>query len=195
MEELESFQVIIAPTSAFSSITIRISNFTRLGATQWVDVGAAKFSQVSAWGQGTYKVTDATTKVAPGGTVALSSTLPTVLWITVYVPGTGTLAGNATASLTLTPNGHSALTIPINLYVFNFKLPRTPNFATYLDGLPLIYTEDLADMDAWKLVYLQHRMSLPASDWPNGLTYGVGWDCGSQALIDATSPPSTESCI
>eukprot|EP00026_Physarum_polycephalum_P000452 Phypoly_transcript_00453.p2 GENE.Phypoly_transcript_00453~~Phypoly_transcript_00453.p2 ORF type:complete len:706 (+),score=95.46 Phypoly_transcript_00453:2560-4677(+) len=195
MEELESFQVIIAPTSTFSSMTVRLSNFTRLGAAQWVDVGAAKFSQVSAWGQGTYQVTDATTQVAPGGTVALSSTIPTVLWITVYIPGTGTQAGNSSATLILTPNGHSSITIPVNLYVFNFKLPRTPNFATYLDGLPLIETYDFPDMDAWKLVYLQHRMSLPASDWPNGLTYGVAWDCDSQSLTDATSPPSTESCI
>lgn len=29
----------------------------------------------------------------------------------------------------------------------------------------------------------------------DGLNYGVGWDCESDTLIDATSPPSEETCI
>lgn len=57
-------------------------------------MGVADFSPVSEWGQGDYSVTDTTTKISnSGGSVSLSSSLPTVLWITVYIPGAGTTAG------------------------------------------------------------------------------------------------------
>jgi len=181
-------------------MTVSISGFTKVGSGAWIDVGAAQFSPVSAWAQGTsYQVTDKTTKVASGGTVALSSTVPTVLWITAYIPGPGTttsyLSSPSTSNLVLTPNGASAITVPVSLYVFNFTLPRTPRFQTYMNGLPLVNPNTLADLDAWKLVYLQHRMAMTASDWPNGFNYGVGWDCSTQSLIDAESQTSSQSCI
>ena len=60
-------------------------------------MGVASFSTASSWGQGTYSVTDTTTQISndggEGSVVLLSSTEPTVLWITVYIPPVGTTAG------------------------------------------------------------------------------------------------------
>ncbi len=53
MEEVESFQVIIGPTTTFTQMTVSYTNFTGMGTGKWVDVGHAQFSPVSPWAQGT----------------------------------------------------------------------------------------------------------------------------------------------
>eukprot|EP01113_Clastostelium_recurvatum_P033868 TRINITY_DN4527_c0_g1_i4.p1 TRINITY_DN4527_c0_g1~~TRINITY_DN4527_c0_g1_i4.p1 ORF type:complete len:1544 (-),score=244.84 TRINITY_DN4527_c0_g1_i4:48-4322(-) len=170
-------------------------NLAGAGAASWIDVGVATFSPASAWGQGTYSVTDTTTIVPSGGSISLSSTRPTVLWITVFIPRDQVTPGASTATITLTPSGGSAILIPISLYIYNFKLKSTPAFATYLMSLPTVTVYQLDQMDAWKKVFLQHRMSPVAGDWPNGLSPNVGWDCTKKTLVDADPATSTESCI
>ena len=53
-EEFESFQVIIAPTSEYSSVAVTMKMFPKLGPSATLEVGNATFSNVSAWGQGSY---------------------------------------------------------------------------------------------------------------------------------------------
>ncbi len=118
-------------------------------------------------------MTDTTTFIAPGGTIALNSTFPTVLWITAYVPGSGSTHGTQTMNLQLTPNGHAAITIPISLYVYNFVLERTPHFDTFMMSQPQITVFELDLLDAWKEVYLQHRMSFPGTKTDRSLSQFV----------------------
>lgn len=46
-----------------------------------------------------------------------------IFQLTVYVPG-ATSAGTKSATVTLTPSGGGAITLPISLYVFNFVLDQ-----------------------------------------------------------------------
>lgn len=113
--------------------------------------------------------------MAQGGSIALSSSRPTVVWITLYVPPSGNTPGTTTANLVLTPNGAGALTIPVSLYIFNFALSSTGHFKTLMMSQPLrcppgpIGCSSVAQLDRWKSVYLQHRMAVRNVAWPAGL--------------------------
>lgn len=105
--------------------------------------------------------------------MSLSSTLPTVLWMTVYVPGASCGKRTYTLNLQLTPQGGSAISVPVSLYVFDFVLDITSHVDFNGESQPLFsgccYT--LAQLDAMKTVYLQHRMS-GGPAWPNGKEKG-----------------------
>lgn len=66
-----------------------------------------------------------------------------------------------------------------------------PRFNTA--GAPSLYS--LPQLDEMNKVYLQHRMTYRGASWPAGMNYGVAWDNAAHRLIDAYSPPSTQSCI
>lgn len=163
-EEFESFQLIIAPTT-LSSLTVSVSGFSSLGDTWDLDIGVATFSTASSWGQGSYSVTDYTNEISNGGSVTLSSSRPSVIWFTLYVPEAGTQAGTTSATITLT-SGSTVLTLSVQLYVFDFVLDITPHFDTFMMSQPTITVYELDELDAWKKVYLQHRMSYPDPAWP-----------------------------
>lgn len=114
---------------------------------------------------GTYSVTDYLDVVPQGGSVALSSTQPTVLWITVYIPTAGTVAGTSTATLTLTPAGGSVIALPISLYVYNFAISLTPHFDTFMMSQPnptltsgLTPSQYVDQLDQWKKVRVNLRL-------------------------------------
>jgi len=197
LEELESFQVVVAGTSAFTSLTVTMTNFTGLGAATWIDVGRAIFSPMSPWSHGTRQMADLTDRVASGGSVALSATMPTVLWITIYVPKAGSSPGVKTASLQLNAIGGNGaqITLPIELTVFNFALDRTPHFETFLMSQPSIEADTIEVRDAWKEVYLQHRMSSTNPSWPNGYNWQVAWNCSGESLLDVDNSTSREQCV
>jgi hypothetical protein len=95
----------------------------------------------SPWGQPSgYQVTDFTFPLAQGASVTLSSTTPTVLWMTVYVAGLQCGRTTLTNSLTLTPSGQGAVTIPISLYVFDVLLDKQVFFR---DLFLLCYSQNL----------------------------------------------------
>eukprot|EP00727_Mastigamoeba_balamuthi_P013774 m51a1_g9019 hypothetical protein (777) ;mRNA; f:177825-180620 len=194
--ELESFQIVIAPTSAFSSIGVSVGAFGSLGPTAWTDVGVASWVAPSPWAtSGGYKVGESTTKVTNVSTVPLSASSPTLLWITQYVPVQGTKAGATSANVVITPNGAAPVTIGVNLYVFNFELDATPHYDTFLMSQPGIKISTLEQLDAQKEVYLRHRMSSPGPGWPNGLNYQVAWDCKTESLIDTDPSTSKQQCV
>ena len=123
--------------------------------------------------------------------VPLSSSLPTVLWLTLYVPQAGTTPGaRANVNLVLTV-GSNTITIPVRLrksyylgvitrsqvalYVYNFVLKKTPHFKTAMFGLPTRCPPPpgcptIDQLDPWKQVYLEHRLTPNYPAWPNGLS-------------------------
>eukprot|EP01124_Arcella_intermedia_P024465 TRINITY_DN4131_c0_g1_i1.p1 TRINITY_DN4131_c0_g1~~TRINITY_DN4131_c0_g1_i1.p1 ORF type:complete len:829 (-),score=102.69 TRINITY_DN4131_c0_g1_i1:51-2537(-) len=177
-QEFEPFQVVIAPTSTFTSVSAQMSAFTLLGSSQVVTIQQALFA-TSTGPTGKY-VTDT---FASGPSFALSSTAPTVLWITVFVPGTAT-AGTATATLTLTTNSGVTVTIPVSLKVWNWVMPKTPHFSGIYEGLPNTDCgSDMTCYDRWKSLYLDLRMAPETATWPSALlyngNYGTTWDCST----------------
>ena len=186
--------MVVAPTSV-ASMTVTANMFAGLPANAWLEVAHAAFSPVSSWGQGTYQVTDVTAVVPPGGTVALSSTRPTVLWLTVYVPGETCGKTTYSTTLTLTPAGQGPRSIPIELYVYDFVLD-TPHLATNGESQPRFqgggYSE--AQLDAVYTVYGQHRMSGRSQSWPAGLNWQVSWDGVTEQLIDTNNATSQQNC-
>jgi hypothetical protein len=212
-EELESFQVVIAPTSV-ASMTVSFAAFPGLAAGAWLEVAVASFSPVSPWGQGTWSVTDLTTAISSGASVPLSSTLPTVLIATVYVPTDTCGRTTYNTNFVLTPQGGSAVNIPVALYVFDVVLSVEPHLATNGESQPRFNTAtgplyNQSQLDAMYLVYGQHRMSGRSQSWPAGLNWGgnwlffvsfekflivlsVSWDSTTHQLIDMDGTTSTQ---
>ncbi|KAH3761610.1 hypothetical protein Pelo_6613 [Pelomyxa schiedti] len=195
--EFESFQLVLAPTSAASSASVAVSAFSpALGSASSLEIAAASFSAVSPWGQGSYLATDYTDPVANGGTFSLSASRPTVLWFTLYVADAAdSPRGSVSASITIDAGSAGSAVLGLSLYVYDFALETTPHFDTFMMSQPTITVYELDQLDTWKKVYLEHRMSSTYPAWPDGFNFGVGWDCDTETLIDADSPPSTTTCI
>lgn len=196
-EELESFQVIVAPTSAFATMTVTMAPFPGLGPTATIDVGKVGFTPNSQWAFGGKLTADYTDKVAPGGSVTLSTSQPTILWITLYVPGAGTSAGDKSTTLTLTPNGASPIVIPINLHVYNFILDRTPHFSSILSNNPSpTDNTSIAGMDVWKEAYLKYRVQNTDMSWPWRMDYDDTYvfDCPTKTIKNTNGATATVPC-
>ena len=195
-EELESFQLIVAPSSA-GSVVVNFANFAGLPVDAWLECAEAQFSPVSPWGQGSWKVTDKLMIVADGGTVPLSSSQPTVLWFTVYVPGETCGKTTYTTDIILTPQSQAPIVVPVSLYVFDVLLDREPHMATNGESQPKFTgaSYSVAQLDAMKLVYAQHRLSGRSQSWPAGLNYQVSWNSNTNTLIDVDNATSTTACV
>ncbi len=200
-EELESFQVIVAPSSA-GSIAVWMGMFPNMPANGWLEVAHATFSPTSPWGQGTsYRVTDKLTVVPEGGVVPLSGSEPTVLWFTVYVPRETCGKQSYLTELILAPQGGAEpIVIPVSLYVFDLVLDTEPHLATNGMSQPLfkvtggtLYT--VPQLDAMKQVYGQHRMAGRSQSWPQGLNYQVSWNAQTHTLIDLDNATSPQECV
>ena len=63
----------------------------------------------------------------------------------------------------------------VALYVYNFVLKKTPHFKTAMFGLPTRCPPPpgcttIDQLDPWKQVYLEHRLTPNYPAWPNGLS-------------------------
>jgi hypothetical protein len=122
-QEFEPFQVIVSPPASGTTFTVSISTFDNLGSKQVVTIEQAQFD--SGGGVTGKRITDFIRPITNPAT--LSSSEPFVIWITVYVPIDAS-AGTSTATLTITPNGQSAINIPVTITVHNWVMPINNHF-------------------------------------------------------------------
>lgn len=149
-QEFEPFQIVVSPTTG--TLSVSMTNFSPNGG-QTFTIEQALFD--NGGGPTGKKITDTIRPVS--GSITLSSTDATVLWITVYVPS-GATAGVATSTLTLTI-GSVVVDIPISLQVWNWVMPKTNHFHGIYEGMPKGCTSNIPCLDAWKKVYLDFKMS------------------------------------
>ncbi len=195
--ELESFQLVIAPSNV-GSVRVDVANFAGLPLTSWLEVANAGFSPTASLGQGDWFVTDLLTVVPSGGNVPLSSTRPTVLWFTVFVPGATCGKTTYMTDIILTPeNSATQIVIPAHLYVYNFQLDMEPHLATQGMSQPKFTVTgavyNVSQLDKMYEVYGQHRMSGRSQSWPAGLNYQVSWDQVNKKLIDVDNVTSNSA--
>lgn len=194
--ELESFQIIVAPTTGVASMTVSHMIPPGLSSSAMWEVAVASYSP-AAVRHGSWSIVDRTTPILSGGNVALSGTLPTVLWCTIYVPKDACGKRTYTSNITLTPQGGAPISIPVELYVFDFTLDDEPHFYTNGESQPRFQgsTYSQAQLDAMYEVYGAHRLSGRSQSWPAGLNHGVAWDHNLHVLKDMDNATSTQACI
>lgn len=80
-------------------------------------------------------------------------------------------------SLLHSSQGHATdHSVQVNLYIFNFALDRTGHFKGMMFSQPLRCPQNntgctqVSQLDAWKEVYLMHRMTPNSVAWPAGLS-------------------------
>ncbi|MCD6499222.1 MAG: hypothetical protein J7M25_13100 [Deltaproteobacteria bacterium] len=170
--EFEPVQLLMGPGSG--GVTVQVEPFSDLGAGQRVNL--AQIGYESGWAEHLLPVTN-------GDHIALSDDRPEGLWITVYVPPNAP-AGNHETTLTLTPDGGAAVTIPIRLTVFDFALPDRVGFATQLNVSISDLIPEGGTVDDAKAMLLRHRFTPKSVTWPSGFRWNITWD----------NPKSTDRC-
>lgn len=162
--EFEPVQLLLGPASG--QVTVSVANFPNLGADQRVELARVGFE--GAWAEHL-------TPLSNGDTLALSGSRPQPLWITVYVPPDAP-AGEHETTLTLTPDGGSAVTVPLRLYVFDFALPERVGFASQLNVSIAGLVGDGGTVDDAKALLLEHRFTPKSVTWPSGFNWNITWD-------------------
>ncbi|HIE50954.1 MAG TPA: DUF4091 domain-containing protein [Armatimonadetes bacterium] len=118
------------------------------------------------------------------------------VWLTVYVPP-DTPAGRYRGTLTVRPANVPPRTVPVELRVWDFALPRENHLRTAFGlGVPAKYHPDY---DRYRDNYFAHRVNPtglggpkiepPFFDWP-GATQLAGWMYGSADSDSGASAPS-----
>ncbi len=162
--EFEPAQVILGPGSG--AVKVAIKPFAKLGGAQRVTLARASF--VSGWAE-------KLTPLASGDSVTLSSGHGTPVWLTVYVPPSAP-AGEHSTTLTLTPAGGAAISVPVTLYVFDFSLPRAIGFHSQVNvDIKKLAGSASAEQKAKTLLH-EHRLTPKGVTWPSGFTYKITWD-------------------
>ena len=158
--EWEPAQLVVSPGSG--SVTVSVAPFASLPGA------VVRVSQVGFSGEWSESLTE----VASGGTVTLSASAPTPIWLSVYVPESAT-AGDHETTLTLTPSGGAAVAVPVTLHVFDFALPKEIHFSSQLNLAvqPLGATAEEAHT-----VLHQHRLTPASSTWPSGFNWKITWE-------------------
>ncbi len=198
-DEFEPFQLVVRSGSA-QNLNVSISDFAKgsdtipasnvtLHRVDYVPLTQLSdhFGRLGDW-------PDALYPMAMGGSVAFPAQANQPLWFTVHVPRQAA-AGVYNATVTI-----GAATIPLELEVWNFELPRQIHLAgewgfgwsnvvetykgtvggsvqpCYWDLVDALY-EDFAD----------HRLNPKGVGWPAGLNYpgGVEYDCNGNLDPDA----------
>lgn len=160
--EFEPVQLVLGP--AAGSVTVAVEPFANLGSGQRVELSAVGFE--NQWAE----------PLSPlGASLALNAAEPAAVWLTVYVPETAP-AGEHTTTLTVTPSGGSAVSIPVTLTVFDFALPKETHFATQLNIDVSTLSNANGSVDAAKTLLFEHRMTPKSVTWPSGFNWNITWD-------------------
>lgn len=161
--EFEPVQLIIGPVAGGPDATISVSPFANLGVEQRIDLAVAAYQD--GWPEDL-------NPFPSGSSIPLSSTQPTVIWFTVYVPPNAP-AGDHETTITLAIAGQPTVNIPLKLYVFDFALPQQISFATQFNiGINQPQHE-------FKQRLFEHRLTPKSVPWPSGFTYNITWDSGN----------------
>lgn len=79
------------------------------------------------------------------------------IWVDVFVPK-DTLAGNYSGMLTISAQGQSAVTVPVQLVVWNFALPDTPSMRSSFGGLGSRLAKNLKiNQDSAEFLVIERR--------------------------------------
>ena len=165
--EFEPFQLILDPDSSASSIKISISSFDSLGDNQKITLAKALYSGL--W-------PDELTFFEPGQSISLSSTEPTIIWGTVYIP-TGAPTGEYSTDITIELEENTLL-IPLRLTVFDFTLPEKINYLTQIN-LSISELVGEGTVDEAKQMLINHRITPKSVTWPSGFNPSITWDNSS----------------
>ncbi|MFW5739393.1 MAG: glycoside hydrolase domain-containing protein [Myxococcota bacterium] len=162
--EFEPVQLVVGPASG--SVTVSVEPFPDLGGGQRVSLSNVRYQQ--GWGE-------FLDPLGPSDTLSLSGDHGTGVWLTVYVPE-GAPAGEHTTTLTVTPSGGSAISIPVTLYVFDFSIPEAIHFASQLNiNLSGLIPDGGSEQDAKDLLF-EHRFTPKSVTWPSGFRWNITWD-------------------
>jgi len=165
--EFEPLPLVLGPASG--SATVRIDPFPDLGDEQRVELTSVRYDQ--GWGE-------YLDPLAPSEEVSLSGDRGAGVWLTVYVPA-GAPAGEHTTSMTVTPSGGDAVTIPVTLYVFDFAIPEEIHFASQMNvSVSSLIPDGGKEEDAKDLLF-EHRFTPKSVTWPSGFKWGITWDSDS----------------
>jgi len=198
-DEFEPFQIIVTASTP-QDLTVGISDFTGASGTiaaadvtlhrvDYVTIAQLSddFGRVGDWPDPLYPI-------ASNSLVAFEQNINQPLWFTVHVPRDAE-AGiyNATVSIGLA-------TIPIELEVWDFELPREIHLASEWGfGWSRVVERYRGTVDGsvqdcyWNLVdsfyedFADHRLTPKGTSWPAGLNYpgGVEYDCNGILDPDA----------
>ncbi len=160
--EFEPAQFVIGPASG--RVTVSVAPFSDMASAR-IDVAVAGY--VSG-------VEETLTPLADSELVDAAGDRGVPIWITVQVPRDAS-AGDHTTQVTVTPEGGSAITFPLRVYVFDFDLPQEVHFATQLN----INVGSLAStrtVDEVKTLLFEHRFTPKSVTWPSGFRWGITWD-------------------
>ena len=162
--EFEPVQLVIGPTSG--SVSVTVDPFPNLGAGQRVELTSVRYEQ--GWGE-------YLDPISASDAVSLSDAQGAGVWLTVYVPEDAP-AGEHTTTLTVTPSGGAAVSIPVTLYVFDFSIPEQVHFASQLNVSVSSLIPDGGSVDDAKNLLFEHRFTPKSVTWPSGFNWGITWD-------------------
>ena len=162
--EFEPVQLIVGPGAG--SFTAQVAPFPNLGSGQRLEMASVGYE--SGWGEHL-------SVIGAADSVPVTDSQGSPIWLTVYVPKDAP-AGEHTTTLTLTPSGGTAVSIPITLTVFDFALPDEVHFASQLN----ISVSDLipgnGSVDDAKTLLFEHRFTPKSVTWPSGFNWSITWD-------------------
>lgn len=132
--EHENFQIALhnSGKETLTGFTLRITGWEKAGISySWHPVEYVQTTQPSSFAN--YPVGRWPDVLLDPGEFDLPGKNTRCVWISVTVPA-GTAAGNYPAQLEILQENKVAATLPIDLKVFNFDLPRTASFRTDIGG-------------------------------------------------------------
>ena len=160
--EFEPVQLALGPASG--SVSVSVEPFANLGTEQRVELSVVGYEGATA------------EYLTPlGSAVTLNASQPAAVWLTVYVPESAP-AGLHETTLTVTPAGESAVSIPVKLTVFDFALPKEIHFATQLNLSVQGLIPSGGSTEAAKDLLFEHRMTPASATWPSGFTWSITWE-------------------
>ena len=159
--EHEPLQLLIGPGSG--SVSIEVAPFDDLGTKQ--RVGLTRVRYEGGWAEYLDPL---------DGEISVTDAQPQPVWLSVYVPDDAP-AGDHVTTITITPTGGSAITIPVRLRVFDFALPKEIHFATQLNVSVQSLLGD-GSVDEAKTLLFEHRMTPKSVTWPSGFKPSITWD-------------------
>jgi len=151
--EFEPFQLVHKPSSG--SATVSFDGFSGLSGAR------IEFAKATYTGD----ICKDLMPFSNGDSISLSSSNPTAIWITVFIPESAT-AGNYDGSVQFGNNQ-----INVRLRVFDFTLPKSATFRTQHNiGI------NNPDPTSFKTLLFEHRFSTKSNTWPSGFKPQITWD-------------------
>ncbi len=164
--EFEPIQLVVDPGGS-GQVSLSVEPFAQLGSEQRLELAQVGFED--GWAE-------PLTPVADGGSVTLSASDPTAVWLTVYVPP-GAPAGEHSTVLDLSGE-FGSVEVPIDLYVFDFDMPASSPFATQLNVDVSSLIPDGGSVDDAKDLLFEHRLTPKSVTWPSGFNWSITWENG-----------------